>query len=99
RPTRPTTFPYTTLFRSSGGSSENSNHYRQQQRHDSGGWRTVGDYHTAHAFLYRWKELSGGAESVQRGIFQAAGERGEDYDLTARSEEHTSELQSRFDLV
>src|SRR5687768_17928259 len=84
RPPRSTLFPYTTLFRSQV-LSELPARSRQLQRHAAVGQRQV--------------ELHGdppgiiGEAHAHRGV--ARGE----LDRQARSEEHTSELQSRLHLV
>src|SRR5207247_11303247 len=91
RPPRPTPFPYTTLFRSPHGAQSlplrhaHAHPARHPPRRGGDGWR---------------RAERGGAEAVstlsRRGLLGGA--------LVvafsmSRSEEHTSELQSRVDLV
>src|SRR5256885_8585755 len=93
RPPRSTLFPYTTLFRSQIG---------------AGGERVVGGQHQIAARGIPKRGLHGGrAVVVAGGVRQRdglAGIRGEQQrtvedDVAARSEEHTSELQSPCNLV
>src|SRR3712207_8815557 len=85
RPPRSTLFPYTTLFRS---------HPRVKEVREHGGGVVAPD----HEVLYRLDadpELLG--EHRDRAVLVEPGHRGEA--LAGRSEEHTSELQSRQYLV
>src|SRR3712207_9145350 len=85
RPPRSTLFPYTTLFRSRGL-------HRALPRHEVGapGARRGGAPHANHDGLADPRAL------VQRRRYQ---DRLADADAAGRSEEHTSELQSRQYLV
>src|SRR5699024_11950696 len=92
-PARSTLFPYTTLFRSYVQAKEAFN--KARKRKDS-----FEQAHIAYAFV---KE----ALAIERTIEQATDQLSQE-DFTEainilsepdRSEEHTSELQSRFDLV
>src|SRR5207249_12143974 len=82
---RPTLFPYTTLFRSVAGLG---------REHDVAGVRAQAAQRDDHRFLAarRHHDRLGGNADVLVDL-QHPG------DHPPRSEEHTSELQSRFDLV
>src|SRR5699024_12114582 len=85
RPPRSTLFPYTTLFRSGRGHT---------RRHHAGATGAGEQRHTAEPEL-RWPlQPVRTAAVVQYASIAAPGLR-----HVRRSEEHTSELQSRFDLV
>src|SRR5690349_22132502 len=84
RPPRSTLFPYTTLFRSTGGNIFQGSMSLSQlfSLRPVPGWA---DHRTPLTGLY----LCGAAAHPGGGVMGACG----------RSEEHTSELQSRRDLV
>src|SRR3712207_7788014 len=93
RPPRSTLFPYTTLFRSVGVLLDGQQlqpgagpEHRREDRRRLPGERLLGDLQHPHVLP---GELGGAAEVVGAGFAAAA----------ARSEEHTSELQSRQYLV
>src|SRR5699024_12390132 len=86
---RSTLFPYTTLFRSRDLMDKNTSQYykvieKYKDDVEFRGVLSIGD------FLQLTVKLQPGIELRYKGL----GELSED-----RSEEHTSELQSRFDLV
>src|SRR3712207_7813483 len=87
RPPRSTLFPYTTLFRSAGGERERraDSDHRQPQ---------AGNHRDAAGGARRADDEHSG-EAVRTSSARAADAGG----LGARSEEHTSELQSRQYLV
>src|SRR5207249_8719904 len=95
RPPRPTLFPYTTLFRSQDGCV--------------GPEKTVGalDYSQVEAAWANWQKADNGwlrRAARGPGVAGPKGTRttyfyGQGFFPFGRSEEHTSELQSRFDLV
>src|SRR5437868_12680345 len=83
RPPRTTLFPYTTLFRSEHGNDDRSDHDGDILRHADGG-----NHRVEREDDIEQENLDDDARkrcAPARGLF--------------RSEEHTSELQSRFDLV
>src|SRR5437868_10244246 len=87
-PPRSTLFPYTTLFRSvkEGPSIPESPIWGRSD------WRTLQEFlHLPVTYLVKIFIIDAHCHKILR--------RGETHDLVARSEEHTSELQSRFDLV
>src|SRR5699024_11985462 len=94
-PPRSPLFPYTTLFRS--------------QAHAAVGRAVRGGFH-AHGHVVQASvlgeyelEVRGESVQVQDDLLDLGGEdvdpAQDDHVVAARSEEHTSELQSRFDLV
>src|SRR5437868_8008199 len=93
-PTPPTStlFPYTTLFRSGITLARNGRH-RRPRPHD-GQFTNQKDHHKSIflglAFLRGDPDVDKRLESVKDDAWLR---------LLLRSEEHTSELQSRFDLV
>src|SRR3989440_11541259 len=96
RPPRSTLFPYTTLFRSRHGKhiaqSQEGQRRRIQQQAHVGGER---DQQTAEKTRSHSEEIKP-ARDLRRIIDRL---RTDDATKVARSEEHTSELQSRSDLV
>src|SRR5437868_11318657 len=90
-PPRPTRFPYTTLFRSVGGGALTVAERALGQREPAIGLRLLGIEQVG------GRELGLGMDEVAGAVGRdAARELGR---RLLRSEEHTSELQSRFDLV
>src|SRR5256885_8823669 len=88
RPPRSTLFPYTTLFRSVAGRGERDPGSVRGERGLGRDRRVVHD-------LADLRQVG-----TLRGIeLEAARARARDHDLTLRSEEHTSELQSPCNLV
>src|SRR2546421_1783046 len=85
RPPRSTLFPYTTLFRS--GSYDERAGGRQRVEMDAGGSEDVDES----------QELKHRPRAPAQAL--AHGELSKDAPGIVRSEEHTSELQSRSDLV
>src|SRR5438094_6625932 len=84
-PPRSTLFPYTTLFRSQGGYASNV-----RRGHGSSALEGIGVVRRGAQDVHAWRcEMHGMAANV--------GKRGQG--IRARSEEHTSELQSPYDLV
>src|SRR5690349_22001358 len=88
-PPRSTLFPYTTLFRSEG-------------------WESFGDleldrYDDVHVLARSLAEIGNDASEIDDQVLRELASFGYDADafsaIVARSEEHTSELQSRRDLV
>src|SRR5207249_6112895 len=83
-------FPYTTLFRSQGVRGRNSDNTRLREVLD---WEPQISLEDGLARTYKWIEnqvrekLEANPDAFQLRVKEA------------RSEEHTSELQSRFDLV
>src|SRR3712207_7300497 len=88
RPPRSTLFPYTTLFRSLEGESPKVNFARLLNRAQ----------HVVYA-IHEKKQLRGQLEAAGVRVFNRAGEARFLDAHTLRSEEHTSELQSRQYLV
>src|SRR5207249_11815236 len=95
-PLTSTLFPYTTLFRSITGCRQS----------DKGGGTFLQELATSHAWRFKAKGLSKEdifAQEPRRLSICATRIRAASICATsnylARSEEHTSELQSRFDLV
>src|SRR5437868_13020639 len=88
RPPPPPSFPYTTLFRSASGSvtCASLTEARLASRPMSGG----------NALAVSMSLVAGVAGTVQIAVMGRLGDR---IGVVPRSEEHTSELQSRFDLV
>src|SRR5438067_8437780 len=89
-PPRTTLSPYTTLFRSATGHID----WKLGGRHSSKSLRIIGDHYASKEFggQHDVRMLNG---ELLRGVVIADDAKA----LGARSEEHTSELQSRFDLV
>src|SRR5437868_12704080 len=88
QPTTSTLFPYTTLFRSHMGEHDVVEHVEREDGH--------GDEEDEEAQSY------GKTQASRKGPHMAVGEEARKEKAPARglrSEEHTSELQSRFDLV
>src|SRR5207249_10135697 len=89
RPPRPTLFPYTTLFRSLAHTPYNQRRSEaeagmpKRQRH------VDSEIARVHAFV----------DALESGRFDRLGGLLNESHVSLRSEEHTSELQSRFDLV
>src|SRR5690349_25166702 len=96
RPPRSTLFPYTTLFRSRS--------LRRKNR-DAGGWTCPFAKSAGDAALFAIRHLHQHRHSAQRRwlyetlLGKMNGKVLPAADEEARSEEHTSELQSRRDLV
>src|SRR5699024_11336433 len=89
---RPRPFPYTTLFRSA--------YYRRVRRDPGSGAMTAGgeELYLFDALAWRLgRRQPGQHEGAHRGRMRGSGD--SFADIAPRSEEHTSELQSRFDLV
>src|SRR5206468_11237366 len=86
-PPRPTLFPYTTLFRSSAEPSRPS--YTSNCQASSNHWRTI----------VCAKSPLGCSASVRFAKSGASRRNANTSSSRPRSEEHTSELQSRSDLV
>src|SRR5690606_41821582 len=90
RPPRSTLFPYTTLFRSQAGLGDLAD-------------PTLADYgfEFSMTFIFPGEiiESSGGQIDGSTVVFTDAAEIANGIDIRARSEEHTSELQSRENLV
>src|SRR5206468_12792504 len=95
---RPTLFPYTTLFRSVRDQKRVAvgRALRDDVRADgpAGARAIVDDQGDAERLTQRLREYA-----CHRIDAPAGGRRGDDTDRLRRSEEHTSELQSRSDLV
>src|SRR3712207_7421366 len=88
RPPRSTLFPYTTLFRSILDNMAYKIFYEQQS------------YETAEYIARNLGHKSGFAHSMsEHGEYESTGESEQAIYLLTRSEEHTSELQSRQYLV
>src|SRR5690349_23569388 len=85
QPTRSTLFPYTTLFRSLVGTHKIVGHLLEWRR-------TKRSQRVRHA-LHPADEEEGAVLDIVVGVMMC------DEDRANRSEEHTSELQSRRDLV
>src|SRR5699024_11946081 len=88
---RPTTFPYATLFRSESES--------QEALPESSGWYADSRLQGRGQFpgVLRQQHLLHSWQTGRR--FEATGYGKQRMCLPERSEEHTSELQSRFELV
>src|SRR5207249_8216714 len=89
RPPRSTLFPYTTLFRSEGDKGKRVEFYTHEE-----GWKNkliCGDSLHVMESLLHYENMRGKVQMIYMDPPY-----GIKYD---RSEEHTSELQSRFDLV
>src|SRR5438105_11925078 len=86
RPPRSTLFPYTTLFRSDGAL------WRDRRRSDAAPVQALSRQEGVH--VHRWTRAV--AELSPGSLVQPLAEQSFDF---FRSEEHTSELQSRVDLV
>src|SRR5699024_12189088 len=97
-PLHPTSLPYTTLFRSSGSPSSCPSHYTHStasSQHTCDGGATPGDC-THQGTLV----CSLGSRGCRSGsCLSCHGSSRSSRNPRKRSEEHTSELQSRFDLV
>src|SRR5207249_9232212 len=89
RPPRSTLFPYTTLFRSSTGSGASSSTTRSSRAAQTP--YVASHQGSARPFCRRGWPKTRSQLSANTGPSSST--------TTARSEEHTSELQSRFDLV
>src|SRR5207248_10258051 len=90
-PPRSTLFPYTTLFRSQGVLEPRAQGARQRlPAREGAAQRPVASLWTAGVERRRERDR-------QRDL--AEGAHGEERDAGERSEEHTSELQSPYDLV
>src|SRR5690606_41719854 len=85
RPPSSTLFPYTTLFRSAPGHRRRGN---GSDRHRGRGTRRIVTRVT----------ISGIGGRMGRAVLRLAADR-DDLEVVGRSEEHTSELQSRENLV
>src|SRR2546429_5433309 len=94
RPPRSTLFPYTTLFRSRA-----SIHAEGISRSALAGRPVIGICNSWSELVHCNLHFRSHAESVKRGILQAGGLPLEFPTISLRSEEHTSELQSRLHLV
>src|SRR2546429_6447795 len=88
RPPRSTLFPYTTLFRSAPGEREDHAHHADPDDE-------VERVHARHREVEEEEELLGPGIGARQREAQA----GHEAVLPLRSEEHTSELQSRLHLV
>src|SRR2546422_10242140 len=96
RPPRSTLFPYTTLFRSRF--VEKPDVKRAQEYVSSGRflWNSGMFVFSAQRYL---EELATFRRDILEGAEKALTAAGSDLDIALRSEEHTSELQSRLHLV
>src|SRR2546422_1193812 len=90
RPPRSTLFPYTTLFRSRTAQRE----LAEEIGHRAGRLTKLAEFFTAPGFCTERMTVYLG-----RDLVPAKGGQDPDEVLTPRSEEHTSELQSRLHLV
>src|SRR5207248_10832677 len=89
RPPRSTLFPYTTLFRSSSGPAYMDK--KGGRKEEAGGRSGNGPAESYfRSDLCQGQFRGSGGDSAGRGAFTGS---------TGRSEEHTSELQSPYDLV
>src|SRR3712207_8464937 len=95
RPPRSTLFPYTTLFRSKG--SRKSTPFAAQLAAEAAARRAM--EHGMRKVDVFVKGPGSGRETAIRSLQAAGLEVGQIADVTPRSEEHTSELQSRQYLV
>src|SRR3712207_7364245 len=94
RPPRSTLFPYTTLFRSSGDNATGSTSLAPERRN-----RLLRGHPRHEYFIQKPAGSPADRQAVHYDGFVAFGEDGVDRIVESRSEEHTSELQSRQYLV
>src|SRR3712207_7502111 len=94
RPPRSTLFPYTTLFRSLAVDVDEA-----AVAADDGQRRREAEARPLAQLLRRVERLEDAADGLGRDAQPRVGHRDEDVAAGARSEEHTSELQSRQYLV
>src|SRR5207249_11760660 len=95
RPPRPTLFPYTTLFRSDDSALDGRPiAHIKRMRDDARSRQEICDEFRPQLEVHGWRQIErhdrGGTEIRLEQVLLSK---------LDRSEEHTSELQSRFDLV
>src|SRR5207249_8314492 len=95
RPPRPTLFPYTTLFRS----LDQARQLRGLEALKSRPQADVGQVRSLRLHSHQALDGEGGGRLAPREKHLAREQGAVQRPIVERSEEHTSELQSRFDLV